>query len=533
MTTKKKKVVKKIIKKSAPKKKVAIKKKTVAKKSPAKKVVKKVTKKVVKKVAKKVVKKAIKKSVKKIVKKPVKKTVKKTIKKAVKKVTKPTQSATGNKRNIKVDVHHLTRVEGHGNIIIDVKNGVVKTCQWQVPEAPRFFEAMVRDRHYLEVARITSRICGICSVGHTLASVKATEAALGIEITTQTENLRKLLKHAENFDSHILHIFFLVAPDLLGAPSVFPLVEKHGPVVAMALRLKRLGHEWGSLIGGRTKHPTTVLTGCFSKVPTVAELQELRAKLLSHEQDLVTTGDLVLSLAAKIPNFNRPTEYIALASDDDYELYDGKIKSTLFDGSVETYKVSDYRTVTNEYLTAQSTAKFAKNRLESYAAGALARFNNNYEKLHVNAKALAKKFGLQPICTNPFMNSVAQLIEVVNDVYQSVALIDKIIKNGLKDEPLVKPTKFSKGAGAVEVPRGILFHEYEYNKDGMCISGNCIIPTNQNHANIQKDFDALLPFVMEHNYSNDEIRLAFEMLVRAYDPCISCSTHYLDIIIED
>ena len=150
--------------------------------------------------------------------------------------------------NARINVHHLTRVEGHGNIVVNVTNGKVEKCEWQVPEAPRFFEAMVRGRHYSEVARITSRICGICSVGHTLASVKATEAALGIEITPQTRALRELLKHAENFDSHVLHVYLLAAPDLLGAPSVFPLVATHGEVVARALRLKRLAHEWGSLI---------------------------------------------------------------------------------------------------------------------------------------------------------------------------------------------------------------------------------------------------------------------------------------------
>ncbi|MRR11503.1 hypothetical protein EG835_03290, partial [bacterium] len=158
-------------------------------------------------------------------------------------------------QDINIDVHHLTRVEGHGNIRVNVTNGVVEHCEWQVPEAPRFFESMVRGRHYTEVARITSRICGICSVGHTLASVKATEAALGIDVTPQTTTLRTLLKHAENFDSHVLHVYVLVAPDLLGAPSVFPLVASHGEVVARALRLKRLAHEWGSLIGGRTTHP--------------------------------------------------------------------------------------------------------------------------------------------------------------------------------------------------------------------------------------------------------------------------------------
>ena len=169
-----------------------------------------------------------------------------------------------------ISVHHLTRVEGHGNIVADIANGKVEQIQWQVPEAPRFFEAMVRGRHYTEVARITSRICGICSIGHTLASVKASEAALGIAVTPQTRKLRTILKHAENFDSHVLHVYFLAAPDLFGAPSVFPLVPTHTEIVVRALRMKRLGHEWGALIGGRTTHPTRVVPGGFSELPTEA-----------------------------------------------------------------------------------------------------------------------------------------------------------------------------------------------------------------------------------------------------------------------
>ena len=145
-------------------------------------------------------------------------------------------------KNANINVHHLTRVEGHGNIVVNVQDGTVEKCEWQVPEAPRFFDAMVRGRHYSEVARITSRICGICSVGHTLASLKASECALGIQVSEQTDLLRRILKHAENFDSHVLHVYFLVAPDLLGVPSVFPLVPTHGDVVKRALRMKRLGH---------------------------------------------------------------------------------------------------------------------------------------------------------------------------------------------------------------------------------------------------------------------------------------------------
>ena len=139
-----------------------------------------------------------------------------------------------NKINVNIEIKHLTRVEGHGNIIVNVKNGSIEQCQWQVPESPRFFESMVRDRHYSEVARITSRICGICSIGHTLASVKATENALGIEISEQSFKLRQLLKHAENFDSNVLHVYLLVAPDLLGEKSVFPLLENQPDIVKRA-----------------------------------------------------------------------------------------------------------------------------------------------------------------------------------------------------------------------------------------------------------------------------------------------------------
>jgi len=429
----------------------------------------------------------------------------------------------------RIRIHHLTRVEGHGNIVVNVSNGSVETCEWQVPEAPRFFEAMVRGRHYSEVARITSRICGICSIGHTLASLKATEEALGIQISEQTRKLRELLKHAENFDSHVLHVYILAAPDLLDAPSVFPLIETHGEVVARALKLKRLGHEWGSLIGGRTTHPTTAVPGGFSKLPATRDLELLKSRLLAAAPDLEATIATVASLAGKIPAFDRPTEYIALSSDADYGVYDGLVQSLLPSGAKQRYPVGFYRSITNEYMIETSTAKWARHKLDSYAVGALARFNNNYEMLHPEAKKAAAVLGLAPICTNPYMNTVAQVVEIVHSVHDSLRLIDELVAAGIGDEPLARPTRYSSGAGAVEVPRGILFHEYAYDKAGMCLGGNCVIPTNQNHANIQHDFEKIVPELLAADRTEKEIALGLEMLVRAYDPCISCSTHYLDV----
>jgi sulfhydrogenase subunit alpha len=431
------------------------------------------------------------------------------------------------KTRIKVD--HVTRVEGHGNIVVNINDGVIETCEWQVPEAPRFFESMVRGRHYSEVARITSRICGICSIGHTLASVKATEDALGIQASEQSWKLRELIKHAENFDSHILHINILVAPDLLGAPSVFPLVATHADVVARALRLKRLAHEWGSLIGGRTTHPMSIVPGGMTAVPTTKELKALKQQLLDAVPDIEAAVATVAALAPAVPAFDRPTEYIALSNDKDYGLYDGDIQSLLPDGTRSRYPVSDYKSVTNEFVVPQSTAKYTKNKMDSYAAGALARFNNSYDKLHPKAKEVAEAVGLQPICTNPYMNTVAQCVEAVSDVYESLVILDELIATGTKLEPLVEPKKFGTGFGATEVPRGILFHEYAYDLEGMCLGGNCIIPTNQNHNNIQHDFEKLVPELLAADKNEKEMELALEMLVRAYDPCISCSTHYLDV----
>ena len=444
-------------------------------------------------------------------------------------------------QNANIKVHHVTRVEGHGNIVVDVKDGSIETLEWRVPEAPRFFEALVKGRHYSEVARITSRICGICSVGHTLASVKASEAALGIEVTKQTDILRRILKHAENFDSHVLHVYFLVAPDLVGAPSVFPLAATHTEVVKRALRMKRVGHEWGSVIGGRTTHPNKVVPGGFTALPGNADnpreaeeaLKKLKQKILDMVPDAVETFKLLGELAPNIPSFERPTEYVALVDDAEYGLYDGKIGCLLPDGTKELVDVEDYRSVTNEYMSPLSTAKYAKHKMDSYMAGALARVNMNYDVLHPEAKKIAEGLGFVAPCYNPYFNSVAQFIECIHSAYMTVGYIDELLEIGIKDEPLVEPTKFSKGAGATEVPRGILFHEYEYDENGFCTMGNCIIPTNQNHANIQLDMEKLVPEMLESDWEEKQMELGLEMLVRAYDPCISCSTHYLDVTFKN
>jgi len=418
----------------------------------------------------------------------------------------------------------MTRVEGHGNIVVKATDGKIEKLEWQVPEAPRFFEAMVRGRKYEDVQLIVSRICGICSISHSLVATKAVEDGLGIEVSEQTDIIRRLLHYSEQLQSHILHIGYLCAPDFFGVKSVVPLVGIAKDAVLTIVRAHRVANEWSELIGGRITHPVTILPGGFTKIPTEEQFKELKATLENTLKDLGTIGEVILSVAGNIPAFERETEYISLYESQRYAFYDEEIVST--DG--HKARVSEWESIANEYVSDQSTAKWAKWHRDSYAVGALARFNNNYDQLVDEAKGLAKKVGLEKGCCNPYMNTVAQLVECVEVVLRGIEMIDSLLTKGIADEKVdSRPTKAGKGDAAIEAPRGILFHSYEFDDDGICLSGNLCIPTNQNHANIQKDFEKLVPEIIDEG--PDAVRQKLEMLVRSYDPCISCSTHMLNV----
>ncbi|MGQ9631376.1 MAG: Ni/Fe hydrogenase subunit alpha [bacterium] len=425
-------------------------------------------------------------------------------------------------KDVKIDVHYVTRVEGHGNIILNVRNGKIKELRFEIPESPRFFESMLRGRKYYEAPHITSRICGICSIGHTTASLRAAEGAVGIKPSEQTVLLRKLLLHGENMQSHILHVYFLAAPDFLGVGSVFPLVATHRDVVERALRLKKLANDLCDFVGGRTTHPITTTINGFTRLPDPKGLREMQKRLRDSIPDLEATVELFKTF--DIPDFTRETEYISLKRDDEYAFYDGDIAST--DG--KRVPESRYREMTNEFVVPHSTAKHTKASRESFMVGALARFNNNSELLSPLAKKAASELGLKAPCYNPFMNNVAQLVEVVHSVEDSIRLIDEILDRGLKEEDRSARIRAGECAAAVEVPRGILYHHYEVNDDGTIVNANCIIPTNQNMNNIEHDMMELVPWLMERDKSQKEIQLGLEMLVRAYDPCISCSVHLIE-----
>jgi len=423
--------------------------------------------------------------------------------------------------NLQLDLHHVTRVEGHGNINVDVKEGRLESCRFDIVETPRFFEAMLRGRSYRDASHITSRICGICAVGHATTSLLATEHALGVTPSEQTVLLRKLNFFGEILDSHVLHVMMLVAPDLLGVGSVIPLARTAPAVVQRALRMKRFAGDLCRVICGRHTHPISMTVGGFTRFPSIAELTELRERLESMQTDLTDTVELMSGLT--FPQFERDTEYVALYQPDEYAFIDGTIRSS--DGG--TWPAAEYRQLTNERVLPHSSAKHTRHARGPYMVGALARFNLNHTQLCASARDAAEALGLVPTCTNPYKNTLAQLVEIVHAVDGTTRILDHLLRTGICAEAPAAPSRRSgEGVGACEVPRGVLFHRYVIDEERVS-EADCVIPTGQNLANIEADMHALVPRILQ--LPREDIVLRLEMLVRAYDPCISCSTHMVDV----
>jgi coenzyme F420-reducing hydrogenase alpha subunit len=423
------------------------------------------------------------------------------------------------KIDLNIDLHHLARVEGHGDIRVRVRNGRLEEASWEIVETPRFFEAILKGKHFTSAGILTARICGICSIGHCLASVRATEAAFGIEVPVAAAKLRLLAKHGETLQSHLLHLFFLAAPDFLGQGSVLPLIESRPEVVQLALRLRGLANRLCDAVAGRTTHPVSIQVGGVAVMPASERLHGLRDELQRSLADLEAAAELLSSF--QIPDFSRETEFVSLKAENDYPFIGGKLRSS--DGVEREER--QYLEMTNEYVVPNNTSKWCKLSRESFAVGALSRFNNSHSFLHPRALEVAEELGLRPGCFNPFMNNIAQLVESVHCTHDSIRLIEELTL--AEPGPTMAPVEPRAGLGvaAVEVPRGILYHCLEYDGDGRIERADCVIPTTQNNANIHHDLRALVEQSLERGVSDEELELLCAMLVRSYDPCISCSVH--------
>lgn len=431
-------------------------------------------------------------------------------------------------RDLSIRIEEITRVEGHGDIVMDLESGEITTLELRIVESPRFFEAMLRGRGYMEAQHIMSRICGICAVSHSLASLKAVEAALGMEISEQARLLRRLAHCGEMLQSHLLHLCFLVLPDLEGEDSVIPLIEREPGLMKKALRLKALANSICEVVAGRHIHPISLQPGGVTHVPSARELERLGTELSGSIGELEELAGFFLGRCA--PEFTRPREHISLKSPGGYGFYDGEP----FSDRAGPLGVGTYTKHVKEYVVPYSTALQAATAGGDYMVGALSRVANGFDSLSAAARKAASEARLAPTVqgapsawNNPFANNLAQLVECFHFTDEAVAIIEGLLARGLEDEELARPTRWGTGVGVVEAPRGLLYHEYAVADGGTVESARCIIPTAQNLRSMEEDLRAFAPTIAGE--SEARIRLAVEALVRAYDPCISCATHLINV----
>jgi sulfhydrogenase subunit alpha len=420
-------------------------------------------------------------------------------------------------------VNYLARVEGQGRLQIEVAEGIVKDAKFGIFEPPRFFESFLVGRKYNEVHELTSRICGICQAPHQIASLRAIENALGLEISEQTRRLRRLLNFANHIQSHALNLYMLAAPDYLKYDSAISMTGEHLDLVKKALMLKKLGNDISEVVGGRAIHPVTALLGGFTQLPTKIQLEELKKRLQSALQDGLETIEIFYKL--DIPDFERNFEQISLVRKDVYPINEGRLCST------EELDIdeSEYRDKIEEKDVSHSWAKhsFVIGR-DSFLVGPLARFNLNFSTLGDKSKKVAEQIGFKPTVNQPFKNLVARAIELLNCIEYSINIIESLIP--LKDEIVVqgdvKP-KAGVGSAITEAPRGILYHNFELDEKGVVKKADIVTPTAHNAANVENDLKEYVPTLQD--LSVEEATLKCEMLVRAYDPCISCSVHMIKL----
>lgn len=427
----------------------------------------------------------------------------------------------GHGSDLRFQVQNLTRVEGEGSLHLTIHDGAVSEAHLQIFEAPRYFEALVVGRTPDEVLDIVSRICGICPVAYQMSAVHAFEDLFGVEVEPVTRALRRLLYCAEWIESHALHVYLLHAPDFLGYPSAVELATDHRQLVADGLRLKQIGNELLALLGGRAIHPVSVRVGGFSKAPRRQDLQAMQPALHEALRLARATVDVALSLTP--PVFEREPRLVALHHPREYPMNEGRIVSN--DGL--NLAPGAWGEAFHEVQVPWSNALQARGADElPYLLGPAARVVLDHDQLHPLAReALDASGALESIRRNPYRSIVARAIELVHATADAIDIVDAYVP---PEQPRVAwQPRPGTAAWATEAPRGLLFHRYEVGPDGRVAAATIIPPTSQNQAAIEADIAAFAPSVLD--LPMDKATHALEQLIRSYDPCISCATHFLDL----
>jgi sulfhydrogenase subunit alpha len=425
--------------------------------------------------------------------------------------------------NRTLSVKALARVEGEGGMLVRTRDGRVEEVRLDIYEPPRFFEAFLRGRRHTEPPDVTARICGICPVAYQMSACSAIEAACGVDVSQPIRDLRRLLYCGEWIQSHALHIYLLHAPDFLGYDGAVEMARHHRQIVERGLQLKKVGNELMEAIGGRAIHPINVRLGGFYRAPAPQQFHALAERLRWAADAARQTVRWVAQF--DIPDFEQDYEFVALRHPTDYPITDGRIVSS--EGlDIPAAAFEDH---VEEQQVPHSTALHARIRARGrYLTGPLARYSLNADRLPSAVRDAATAAGLGAVCRNPFQSIVVRAVEILYACEEALRLIDAY-------EPPIPPAvhvppRPGTGHGCTEAPRGILYHRYDLDADGVVTGVKIVPPTAQNQAQIEDD---LRRFVEPRLVLPvDELTWRCEQAIRNYDPCISCATHFLSLRVE-
>lgn len=435
-----------------------------------------------------------------------------------------TRKLSNGDRTIRVEA--LARVEGEGALHVRMRGRSVDEVRLDIYEPPRFFEAFLRGRSFAEVPDIVARICGICPIAYQMGACHALEKAFGVfrQLDPVIRSLRNLIYCGEWIESHVLHMFMLHLPDFLGYESAITMAADHAPLVKRALRIKKLGNELVALVGGRSVHPVGVCVGGFYRSPDPVRVAELRTEVAACLEEM---KELTVFLAENVefPDLERDYEFVSLCPDDEYPMNLGPIRSNK---GLHVEQESFGEAIAEVHVHHSTALHALLKERGAYFVGPLARLNLCSERLHPLAAELLPRVTRAVEKDLPWHNNYLSLLARALETAHALALAGDILENyrvPVRSRLEIEP-RVGVGAHGTEAPRGICWHEYRTNADGAIVTARIIPPTSQNQASIEEDLRVLAERIIE--LDDEEAALKCEHLIRNYDPCISCSVHFLE-----
>ena len=429
-----------------------------------------------------------------------------------------------------INVENLSKIEGHLDLTVHVEDNKVKDVFFKIIENKRFFQEAIHGKPYATIPQQMSRICGTCSIAHLLCSIEAIEKALQIQLTPQSILLRKLITYGLMIRDHALHLYVFSMPDVVGKDSILEFDENdelEHQLLHDMFEVKKAGNKLSTVVGGRAVHAPFPAVGGFLKIPAKEDLEDV----IVHLKKIRDKIFLLMKVFDECEfSFERETKFVGLKTKD-FSFLEGDVICS--DGGF-CVKEEYFKYQLEEVVIPYSTAKGYVLEGQSYMTGSLARLNMNKEALHPNTQKDAKKFIDRFPSIDIYKNNLAQAIEILHSVDHALEILEN---NEFVDEKPVKgilPETERDGIGVIEAPRGTLYHRVKVNSEGIVTDSDVVVPTEQNQINVEIDIKTLVQNHLDKGTDDkDFIRMEIEKLIRAYDPCMSCATHFLKINWEE